>query len=82
MASQADQLAMRVKVFADRVIKFVRSLPKEPRLEHVFTQLIDSSTAQSANYRAARRARSRKEFVARLGLVVEEADESENWLGC
>jgi four helix bundle protein len=80
MASRADELAARVKVFADRVLKFVCSLPQDQRIEHIFVQLIDSASAESANYRAARRARSRKEFVARLGLVAEEADESENWL--
>lgn len=43
-------------------------------------QLVDSASAESANYRASRRSRTRKEFVAKIGLVAEEADESEHWL--
>jgi four helix bundle protein len=43
-------------------------------------QLLRAGTGVSANYRAAGRARSRKEFIARLSVVVEEADESEHWL--
>ena len=54
--------------------------PRDTRLEHTVQQLIDSSTAESTNYRAARHSRSRKEFVAKMGLVAEEADESEGWL--
>jgi four helix bundle protein len=80
MPSQADELAARVQTFADRVLKLIGHLPQNPRFEHIFTQLIDSASSQSANYRAARRARSRKEFVAKIGVVAEEADESENWL--
>lgn len=80
MPSQADALAARVQTFADRVLKFISNLPRNPRFENIFMQLIDSASSQSANYRAARRARSRKEFIAKMGLVAEEADESENWL--
>jgi four helix bundle protein len=80
MSLQADELAARVKAFANRILKLISSLPPNLRLEHVYVQLIDSASSQSANYRAARRARSRKEFVAKMGLVAEEADESENWL--
>jgi len=80
MPSQADALAARVQTFADRVLKFISNLPRNPRFENIFRQLIDSASSQSANYRAARRARSRKEFIAKMGLVAEEADESENWL--
>jgi four helix bundle protein len=80
MALTPNELAARTKGFADRVLKFVRALPYESRIEGILQQLIDSSSSASANYRAARRARSRKEFIAKLGVVVEEADESENWL--
>ena len=44
------------------------------------TQLLDSSTAIGANYRASSRARSRREFVAKIGVVAEEADEAVYWL--
>jgi four helix bundle protein len=80
MALTPNELAARTKGFADRVLKFARALPYESRMEGILQQLIDSSSSASANYRAARRARSRKEFIAKLGVVVEEADESENWL--
>jgi four helix bundle protein len=80
MSLTPNELAARTKAFADNVLKFACSLPYESRIENVILQLIDSSSSESANYRAARRARSRKEFVAKMGLVVEEADESENWL--
>jgi four helix bundle protein len=46
----------------------------------VARQLARSVPSVSANYRSARRARSRAEFIARLGIVVDEADESEHWL--
>ena len=80
MLSQADELAERVRRFAVRVLKFVRTLPHDPSTIAVARQLADSAPAESANYRAARRARSRAEFVAKMGIVAEEADESEHWL--
>jgi four helix bundle protein len=43
-------------------------------------QLVRAATGESANYRAARRGRSRAEFIAKLGVVAEEADEAEHWL--
>lgn len=46
----------------------------------VIWQLVDSATSVAANHRACRRARSTKELIAKLGLVVEEADESNLWL--
>lgn len=78
--SQADELAERARRFAVRVLKFVRTLPRDPSTVAVARQLADSAPAESANYRAARRARSRAEFVAKMGTVAEEADESEHWL--
>jgi four helix bundle protein len=80
MSSQADVLAARVKAFAVRVVVFVNGLPYNPRLSGILAQLVDAASASSANYRASRRARSRREFVAKIGLVAEEADESEHWL--
>jgi len=55
-------------------------MPRESLTEPVLRQLVKSATGESANYCAARRGRSRKEFIAKLGLVVEEADETEHWL--
>jgi len=80
MSSIADQLAARAEAFADRVLAFARGLQHEPLLEEILKQVIDSSSSEAVNYSATRHARSRKEFVAKMGLVVEEADESERWL--
>ena len=78
--SQADDLAARVKRFAIRAIKFARGLPRGPAIDGMVRQFADAATSQSANYGAARRGRSRREFVAKLGTVVEESDETEHWL--
>jgi four helix bundle protein len=80
VASQADELAERVRRFAVRVLRFVRMLPRDPSTEAIARQLAKAASSESANYRAARRARSRAEFVAKIGTVAEEADESEHWL--
>ena len=61
-------------------MRFVRNLPRDPSTDTIARQLAKSATSESANYRAARRARSRAEFVAKMGTVAEEADESEHWL--
>jgi four helix bundle protein len=75
-----DELQERTKQFALRTIRLVDALPRTIAGREIGRQLIRSSTSASANYRASRRARSRKEFVAKLGIVVEEADESAHWL--
>jgi four helix bundle protein len=74
------QLRERVKRFAFDVIRLVKALPRSIAADGVARQLIRSGPGVCANHRAAGRARSRKEFVARLAVVVEEADESELWL--
>ena len=60
--------------------KLVRALPKSVDGRAIGSQLIRSGTSVAANYRAACRGRSRAEFAAKIGLVVEEADESLLWL--
>jgi four helix bundle protein len=62
------------------VLQFVRSLPQTPATDGIARQLARSGPSVSANYRSARRSRSRREFIARLAIVVDEADESEHWL--
>jgi len=74
------QLLERTKQFALRVFKLVGALPQTIQGRAVASQLIRSGTSVAANYRAACRARSKPEFVAKLGLVEEEADESAFWL--
>lgn len=80
MNPTADQLRRRVKRFAIRALKFVKALPKDAVTSEVVRQLAGSASGMSSNYHAACRARSRAEFIAKLGLVVEEADETEHWL--
>lgn len=80
MPSIADELAARVRSFSIRVVKFARAIPRESLTEPILRQLVKSATSESANYHAARRGRTRKEFIAKLGIVVEEADETEHWL--
>jgi len=74
------ELLQRTKQFALRIFKLVGALPETIQGRAVAAQLIRSGTSVAANYRAACRARSKPEFVAKLGVVEEEADESAFWL--
>jgi four helix bundle protein len=78
--TQADQLRARVKRFAIRVLNFVKTLPRDLATDGVARQLARSAPSVSANYHSAGRARSRAEFIARLGIVADEAAETEGWL--
>lgn len=75
-----DELSKRTKDFSLRVVKLVEALPKSAAGRHFGEQLLRSASSVVANYRAARRARSKKEFIAKLSIVTEEADESTFWL--
>jgi four helix bundle protein len=75
-----NELRDRTKGFAIATVKLVQSLPRTRPAFVLGDQLLRSGTSVAANYRAACRARSRKEFVAKLGIVEEEADESLFWL--
>lgn len=70
----------RTKRFAAQVVRFVERLPSSRANIVTGDQLLRSATSVAANYRAARRARSRREFIAKLGIVEEEADETVFWL--
>ena len=74
------ELKDRTKRFAVNVVLLCRELPPTLDGRRIGQQLIDSGTSVAANYRAACRARSRAEFIAKLGTVLEEADESLFWL--
>jgi four helix bundle protein len=78
--NKAQELRDRSKRFAVRVVKYVRRLPGNFDAQILGRQLLRSATSVSSNYHAASRSRSRAEFIAKLGLVVEEADETEHWL--
>ena len=67
----------RTKKFALRIMKLVGALPKTVQGRAISNQLMRSGTSVAANYRAACRARSKPEFLAKLGTVEEEADESQ-----
>jgi four helix bundle protein len=80
MNEKADALKQRTKKFALDVLAFGRNLPGDDQARDIGRQLTRSATSVGANYRAACRSRSRAEFIARLGVVLEEADESAFWL--
>ena len=80
MQSQPEQLRDRTQAFALRVIRLFRSLPYKTDTQVLGKQLLRCGTSVAANYRAACRARSKAEFVARIGIVAEEADEAVLWL--
>jgi four helix bundle protein len=73
-------LQARTHKFATAVIKFCESLPLNPAAQRISNQLIDSAGSTDSNYRAACRGRSINEFIAKLGVAAEEADESKGWL--
>ena len=75
-----EQLRDRTKFFALRVVKLYRALSERKDAQVIGHQLLRSATSIGANYRAACRSRSRAEFVSKLGIVVEEADETMYWL--
>ena len=70
----------RTQGFALRVIRLTEALPKNRVADVIGRQLLRSGTSVGANYRAACRARSRAEFIAKLGIVEEELDESGYWM--
>jgi four helix bundle protein len=76
----AEDLKKRTKQFALRVMKLVAVLPNNLAGRAVGGQLIRAGTSVASNYRAACKGRSKAEFVAKLGIVEEEADESAFWL--
>ncbi|MDD5483479.1 MAG: four helix bundle protein [Kiritimatiellae bacterium] len=74
------ELKQRTKQFALRVMKLAGSLPNNFIAKAIGSQLVRAGTSAGANYRAACRARSQAEFIAKLGIVEEEADESAYWM--
>lgn len=77
---QAERMKQRTRSFALDVVRYCETLPRSRALDVLTRQLLRSATSVAANYRAACRARSKAEFVAKLGIVEEEADESQFWL--
>ena len=80
MDSKSGQLKARTKAFAVRIIRLFQSLPNKPDAQVLGKQVLRSGTSVAPNYRAACRARSKPEFIAKVGIVAEEADETVLWL--
>jgi len=80
MNDETRKLQARTQRFYLSVIKLVESLPSNIVTERMIPQLLDSAGSTDNNYRAACRGRTNREFIAKLGIVVEEADESKAWL--
>lgn len=76
----AEEFRQRTKAFALRIMKLVDRLPVAPSCRAAGAQLVRSGSSVAANYRAACRARSEREFAAKLHIALEEADESVLWL--
>jgi four helix bundle protein len=75
-----EELRERTKRFAVRIVRLYKSLSFSADAQVLGKQLLRCGTSVAANYRAACRGRSRAEWIAKIGLVVEEADESCFWL--
>jgi four helix bundle protein len=75
-----EELKIRTKQFALRIINLAEALPQKPSGRIIRNQLIHSGTSVGANYRSACRGRSKAEFISKLGIALEEADESAYWL--
>jgi len=75
-----DHLKKRTKQFGLHVIRLVEALPRTKTADVIGKQLLRCATSLGANYRAACRGRSKADFIAKLGYVEEEADESIYWL--
>jgi len=75
-----DELKNRTKHFSLAVLNLIEQMPNSMSTRVVINQIAKSATSVGANYRAVCRARSDKEFVAKLNIVLEEADESQFWL--
>src|SRR5579862_999549 len=79
-STTSDELKNRTKRFALLVIRLCRVLPRNQEALIISRQLLRSATSVAANYRAVCRARSEADFISKLGIVLEEADETLFWL--
>ena len=75
-----EEFLLRTKRFGLRVIRLVTALSKNPVTTVLGKQLLRAGTAVGANYRAAARAKSRADFICKMGNVEEECDESLYWM--
>ena len=75
-----NELKLRTKNFSLMVIDLVEKLPNSISVRVIANQIVKSGTSVGANYRAVCRARSDKEFVSKMNIVLEEADETLFWI--
>ncbi len=78
--AKTRELLQRTQRFGVRAIRVIEALPPGTASWVLGKQLVRSATSVGANYRSARRARSTSEFIAKLGIAEEEADESIYWM--
>jgi four helix bundle protein len=76
-----DDLRERTEQFSPRVMNLVENLPQGKSMSGISNQILRSATSVGANYRSARRAKSKRDFINKLKIVEEEADETLYWLG-
>ncbi|MFN2508254.1 MAG: four helix bundle protein [Chthoniobacterales bacterium] len=77
---QKEDFLKRTRAFALRVIRLVESLPKNQTAQILGRQLLRAGTSVGANYRASVRAKSRADFISKMGTVEEECDEAIYWM--
>jgi four helix bundle protein len=80
LLDQAEAMKSRTKQFAIRIVSVVRSLPRTREGDVIGRQLLRCGTGIAANYRAVCRSRAHAEFISKMNIVVEEADETVFWL--
>jgi four helix bundle protein len=80
MTTGPEELRVRTKKFAVRIVRLYNSLSYRGAAQVLGKQLLRCGTSVAANYRASCRARSRAEWISKIGIVVEEADEVVFWL--
>jgi four helix bundle protein len=78
--TNAEAMKNRTKHFALLVIRLCRTVPSSQEARIITRQVLRSATSVAANYRAVCRARSAADFISKLGIVLEEADETLFWL--
>ena len=76
----AEDMKNRTRAFALRVIRLAESLPRTPTANVIRNQMLRCGSSVGANYRAACRAKSKPDFVSKMGIVEEEADETIYWM--
>lgn len=76
----SEDLKRRTKEFAKAIIRLAEKLPNNRVVWTISDQMIRSSTSVAANYRAVCRAKSDRDFIHKMGTVIEEADETQFWL--